>query len=111
MNHITSTPDHSISALSVDVQDQLCRSKAGLRALAALLECYGEHGTSGDGYIDQPNLMCGLMSLLNVTVDCLDLQSEALGTIEAALRDFEGNPPLGSVVTAGHHQERLRANQ
>lgn len=102
--------DNSVSTLAVDVQDHLCRSKAGLRTLAALLECYGDHGSSGDGYIDQPNLVCGLASLLTATADGLDQQSGALGAIEVVIRDVETHPPLGAVVT-GHHVERSRVPQ
>lgn len=103
--------DNSLSTLTVDAQDHLCQHKAGLRTLAALLECYSDHGTNGEGYIDQPNLVCGLASLLTQAADCLDQQSEALGAIEVVLRDVEDHPPLGAVATTGHHVERLRVPQ
>lgn len=102
--------DESLSTLAVEVQGQLCRSKASLRTLAALLECYGDQGPNAAGYIDPPNLIAGLAALLGATADGIEQPEASAGTIEVALRDFETHPPLGAVVT-GHHVERSSVHQ
>lgn len=87
MNH--STTDRTRSALAMNAYLDLGKSAEGLRTLAALLECYGDHGTSGDGYTPPAHLAIGIASLLDMAASGISQQSEVVGELETTLLELE----------------------
>lgn len=103
MNH--TTIDRTRSGLALKAYVDLGKSADGLRALAALLECYGDHGASGDGYTPPANLAMGLSSLLDMAATSISQQSETVGELETTLLELERQLNAATAGDLSAHRE------
>ncbi len=106
MNH--STINRPLSEQAFSAYADLAKSVEGLRTLSALLECYGDHGASGDGYTPPAHLAIGIASLLDMAATSISQQSDEVERVERSLSALEQRLDAATAGDLSAHREPVQ---